>query len=539
MPHMPNHPQSDAPADASSWMASAAILMVFATFMSGLTGLLRDVVIAQQFGRQGPINAYHMAFSLPDLLYFLVAGGALRTGFVPVFTQYLAQGKREQAWRTFSALFWLLALAAGLLSGVGMLIAEPLARLISPGWVADYPDLLGLCAWLMRIMFPAQIFFALGGLLMGTLNAQRHFLWPGMGPIIYNCAIIAGAVLAPVLFGLPTLAYAVLVGAFLGNFAVQMGALQRRGGKLAAVWAPTDEGVRRVLVLALPVMLGLAIAEINFVITKALATHTDPEAGVSTLQYANRLWKFPARIFGAGIAIALFPALAHDYARGEEGQYRRDFSFGMRNVLFLSIPATALIVAMRTPIVRLLYEGRSIDAAGVQAVATVLLWYSFGIIPLGVLYVAARAFYARQDMVTPVWVGGISVAVCVVSALLLAGPYGVAGLAMATSLAGVINTVLLVVLIKRQVGRIDGLRILDSALRVVGPTAVLTAALYGGVWLLERALGVEGKLAQAAIVFAPMLLAGLLFIGTCRLVRVRELASAWSLIARRLRRAGS
>jgi len=606
-------------------MASAAVLMVFATFMSGLTGLLRDVAIGARFGREGA-DAFFNASSIPDLLYFLVAGGALRTGFVPVFTKYLAQGKEQQAWRTFSALFWLLAMGAALLAGVGVLAAEPLARLISPGWVGEHPEILKTCGAMMRIMFPAQVFFALGGLLMGTLNALKHFFWPAMGPIIYNCTIVAGAVLAPWLLGLPTLAYAVLLGAFIGNFLVQLGALRRQGGSsgptsvgrassppsegpgvpgglearptgrgsgrkptvFLAGWKPAlrgggDEGVRRVLILALPVMLGLAIAEINFVITKALATAADPEGGVSTLQYANHLWKFPPRMFGAGIAIALFPALSHDFARGEEDQYRRDFSFGMRNMLFLSLPATALMLGLAGPMVRFLWPG--FDEAGVHAVTTTLLWFSVGIVPLGTVYVAARAFYARHDTVTPVIVGIISVAVCVIAAVLLDGPYKVAGLAMATALSGIVNAGLLMVLLRRAIGerpaignrqsaigerhprvglpppvgrassgagfqpagglearptgKLDGRRIADSVVRVLPAAIIFGAVLYAGGFYLSELLGTGSHVARGLTVLAPMVLGGIVFFAACKLMRVRELDSAWNLIARRFRSSAS
>ncbi len=601
-------------------MASAAVLMVFATFMSGLTGLLRDVAIGARFGREGA-DAFFNASSIPDLLYFLVAGGALRTGFVPVFTKYLAEGKEQQAWRTFSALFWLLAMGAALLAGVGVLAAEPLARLISPGWVGEHPEILKTCGAMMRIMFPAQVFFALGGLLMGTLNALKHFFWPAMGPIIYNCTIVAGAVLAPWLLGLPTLAYAVLLGAFIGNFLVQLGALRRQGGSsgptsvgrassppsegpgvpgglearptgrgsgrkptvFLAGWKPAlrgggDEGVRRVLILALPVMLGLAIAEINFVITKALATAADPEGGVSTLQYANHLWKFPPRMFGAGIAIALFPALSHDFARGEEDQYRRDFSFGMRNMLFLSLPATALMLGLAGPMVRFLWPG--FDEAGVHAVTTTLLWFSVGIVPLGTVYVAARAFYARHDTVTPVIVGIISVAVCVIAAVLLDGPYKVAGLAMATALSGIVNAGLLIVLLEMRVNgsgewrvasgkerngrngssesrvasngkgkavgtpgrrpslatRYSLLATVFSALRVLPPAVIFGAVLYAGGFYLSELLGTGSHWARGLTVLAPMVLGGIVFFAACKLMRVRELDSAWDLIARRFGR---
>jgi putative peptidoglycan lipid II flippase len=518
---------------ATSWMASAAFLMVFATFMSGVTGLLRDVAIGARFDLASA-DAYFNASSVPDLMYFLVAGGALRTGFVPIFTKYMADGKESQAWRTFSSLFWLLALLSGLLAAVGILAAEPLARLISPGWVADHPEMVETCAELMRIMFPAQIFFALGGLLMGTLNAVKHFFWPAMGPIIYNCTIITGAIVAPWMLGLHTLAWAVLIGAFVGNFALQMFALRSRGGRVQALWAPNDEGVRRVILLALPVILGLAIAEINFVITKLLATIAMPEGGVSTLNYANHLWKFPARMFGAGIAIALFPALSMHYASGEEDQYRTDFSFGMRNVLFLTIPSVALMIAIPAPIVRLLFP--AFDAASVAAIATTLSWFSLGIVPLGIVYVVARSFYARHDTVTPVWVGLISVVACVTSALLLIGPFKVAGLAMATSIAGIINAGLLAWLLQHRVGGLDGRRIVASVLRVLPPTVALAAVIYGANFYLEGVLGTAGHMAHLIAVAVPMLLGGLVFVVGCGGVRVEEMSSAVSLITRRFRK---
>lgn len=530
---MSDTPVEEPTPGATSWMASAAYLMVFATFMSGVTGLLRDVAIGAQFGQTGA-DTFFNAASVPDLLYFLVAGGALRTGFVPVFTRFLARGEEDRAWRTFSALFWLLALASGIMSAVGMLAAEPLARLISPGWVAEHPELVQDCTRLMRIMFPAQVFFTLGGLLMGTLNALKHFLWPAMGPIIYNCAIITGAIVAPRLLGLNTLAWAVLAGAFVGNFALQMTTLQLRGGRLAAVWAPTDEGVRRVLALAGPVILGLAIAEINFVITKALATAALSQGGVSTLTYANHLWKFAPRMFGAGIAIALFPALSHDYARGDESQYRRDFSFGMRNVLFLTIPATALMMTIPGPIIRLLFPG--FDAEGVRAVTTTLIWFSLGIVPLGIVYIGARAFYARHDTLTPVWVGLIAVAACVTSAVLLDGPYQVAGLAMATSISGIINATLLVVLLERRVGRLDGRRIALSVLRVLPPTLALGAAAWGAATWLQSQVGTEGHMAHLIVTGGAMIAAGAVFLLGCRLMQVQEMTSAVDLVLRRFKK---
>ncbi len=539
-------------------MANAAILMIFATLASAVTGMFRDIAIGHVYGRTVVADAFYNAATIPDFLYFLVAGGALRTGFVPVFTELMAKGEEDRAWRTFSAIFWLLAMFSAVLAGAGMMLAEPIARFVNPSWAGGSmneslrafleamgllggglegnPDALAVCAQIMRLMFPAQIFFLLGGLLMGTLNARKHFFWPAMGPIIYNSAIIAAALLAPILFGPTTLGIGVLIGAGVGNFGVQVVALRNRGGRLLPVFRPTP-AVRRVVMLALPVMLGLAIAEINFAITKILANAVEGEGGVSTLNYANHLWKLPARVIGAGIAIALFPALAEHFALGDEKRYTRDFSFGMRNVIFLTLPATALTMVLAQPSVALLWPGFSPE--GIQAVSLTLWWFSFGIVPLGAVYIGARAFYARHDTMTPVWIGAISVVACFTSALWLAGRYGVPGLAMATSVSGIINAAGLLVLLQVRVGGLDGREIATSVLRVIPATLVMTAVASASLWALQSYLpggGTGGGVERLLTVAVPLGLGALAFIGVARAMGLRELESAWRMMAKRFSR---
>ncbi len=553
-PIRPGAAPEEASSGATAWMANAAILMMFATLASAITGMFRDIAIGHVYGRTVIADAFYNAATIPDFLYFLVAGGALRTGFVPVFTEMVAKGEEDRAWRTFSALFWLLSMLAAMLAGTGVLLAEPLARFVNPSWAGGEmsggmraflealglmkgglegnPQALEICARIMRLIFPAQIFFLLGGLLMGALNARRHFFWPAMGPIIYNCSIIGAALLAPVLFGPSTLGYGVLLGAFIGNFALQMFALRGVGGRLMAVFRPT-RGVRRVVLLALPVMLGLAIAEINFAITKILANAVDGDGGVSTLNYANHLWKLPARVIGAGIAIALFPALADHYARGQAEQYQRDFSFGIRNVVFLTLPATALMMVLAEPSVKLLWYNFTDE--GVRQVAVTLLWFCAGIIPLAIVYIAARAFYARHDTMTPVWIGALSVMACLSSAMWLAGTYRVAGLAMATSIAGIINAVLLLVMLQVRVGGLGGREIARSIVRMIPATVALTAVAWGVLVLLRSALP-AGRPAQMVLVLGPMSAGTLAFIAVARAMRLRELTSAWALLAKRFGR---
>ncbi len=538
MADIPNASNAEATSSAQRGLAAAASLMVVAIFASAITGLIRVMLLARQFGTTGEINAYVQAFSVPDFIYFLMAGGALRTGFVPVFTEYLATDKVKQAWKTFSSTLWLLVIVGTVLTGLGIIFAPQLARLISPGWVTKHPDLMDLCVRLMRIMFFAEIFFVIGGLLMGTLNSLKHFFWPAMGPIIYNLVIITSILLAAAQENLYLLAYGVVIGALLGSFLLQVPPLRRLGGRLLMSLDPRDPGMHRVMKLALPVVFGLAVAEINLIITRALATQVDPLHGPIVLEYANRLWKLPTRMFGAGIAIVLFPTLAEHYAKGATALFRRDFSFGMRNTLFLAVPSAVGMMVLREPIVRLLFEGGDFTAQDTAVVGDALLWFAPGIVGLAAFYIVARAFYARHDTITPLWVGAVSIGVCVATALALMQTMQVSGLALATSVSAIANATMLMWILHKRVAGLVGPRMVRSMAKLVLPTAALGMTCWSIMescqWLINHGYLDTASLATRLVtVLVPTSLGTLVFIGLCMLFRVEELQSAWHLVRRR------
>ena len=528
--------ENPSPVAPSSGVVGAAVLMMSVSLLSAIAGLVRAMALTWHYGLTEDLNAYFQAFRIPDFVYFLVAGGAMRTGFVPVFAAYLARRQAAQAWRTFRATLWFMAVVGALVVALGMVFAGPLTVLIAPGWRQEAPRLFSLTTYLMRVMFPAELFMLVGGLLMGTLNAQKHFLWPGVGPIFYNVVIIVAAVVAPLLWGLPTVAYAVPVSALLCNVLMQIPPLARRGAQWRFLLDLRDEGFKQVFRLALPIIFGLAIAEINLLVTAALATSVDPLNGAVAMEFANRLWKFPTRIIGAGIAIAIFPHLAEHYALGNREGFRRDFSFGMRSTLFLTLPPALAMLTLADPLNRLLFHT---SEARYLVSAQALGWYGLGIVPLSAVYILARAFYARHDTVTPVWVGITSVAVCVGFALWLGRPMGVGGLALATSLANLTNAGLLAVVLQRRVGGLDGGRILSSLLRQIVPCAAFAGLCWGGLRLSYAYLGTAGVLAKLVAVFGPLSVATVGFLLLAWLFRVEELTSARNLLLRRFRRRSS
>jgi putative peptidoglycan lipid II flippase len=525
---------------AGQGLASAALLMVFVTLVSRIAGMIQIMVIAAIFGTKGDINSFWAAFTIPDLLYFLMAGGAARTAFVPVFTEYIARGKMKEGWRVFSSVFYLLVILGGTIVLLGTVFAPQIARLSALGWLGSEPGRVDVCAHIMRILFPAQLFLVIGGLLMGTLNAFKHFLWPAVGPIVYDVFFIIGAFAAGVCIShgmsqqqaLDVMALAVVFGAIFGNVLVQIPPLARRGAKLQAVLDIHDEGVQRVIRLALPVILGLAISEINWVVVRILATMCESDAQ-SILAYANRLWKLPSGLFAAAIAIAVFPNLSEHYARKDEDGYRRDFSFAMRNTLFMVLPATVAFGVLATPIVRMLYQRHSFGADMSPVVGNVIVWLTPGMFALAINYIVARAFYARHNTVTPVIAGAISFVACIAVGWWGALKMGVLGLALATSVSAVANAGLLMVWLKCQVGRLDGARILRSTFKMIPGCLALTAVCWFGAEFLAARLGTVRELAKFLTVVVPLGLGTVAYIACCAALRAEELTSAWRLVFRR------
>ncbi|MCD6350727.1 MAG: murein biosynthesis integral membrane protein MurJ, partial [Armatimonadetes bacterium] len=495
-------------------------------------GAVRTVLFAWKFGAEGPPNAFFQASRIPDLVYFLIAGGALRSGFVPVFTKYWAEGRREQAWRTFSALFWFLLLLGGSIVAVGIAFAPQLAVLIGPGWAKEHAELLPLCAKLMRLMFPAQLFFVLGGLLMGTLNARQHFLWPGMGPIVYNLFVVGAILAARGKEDLVMVAAILPLGALVGNVLLQVAPLKRLGGRLQLLFDLRDEGLKRTLALAAPVVFGLAIAELEFLIMSVLATLADPRSGPSTLVYANLLWRTPTRVFGGGISIALFPSLAYHFAEGASDKFRRDFSFAVRTAIFMAAPVTVGLLLLAEPTVGLLYQRGQFTAEDVGQVAETLLAFSLGILPLTIYYLVARAFYARHDTRTPVLVGLLGLAVCVAAGWLLMGPLGVPGLALAIALATAVNTVVLWAILARRVGALGTAELLAMVLRLLVPLGALAAACWGAA-ALTPALGYGTIVQRLLTLLIGLVGGGGLYVGLASVMGFEELQRAIAVLRRR------
>jgi putative peptidoglycan lipid II flippase len=474
--------------------------------LSRAAGLAREMIIGARFGTSAELDAYLAAFRLPDLLFQLVAGGALGSAFIPVFSGCLARRDLTGAWRLFSAVTNLVLVIMTAFAGLAALLAPLLVRyVLAPGFTPPQQE---LTASLMRWMLISTVIFGVSGIIMGALNSFQHFLLPALAPLLYNLAIIAGAwFLAPDL-GIHGLVVGVVAGAAL-HLDVQLFGLWWLRVQYYPTLGLADPRVREVGRLMAPRVLGLAAVQLNFWINTVLASAL-PAGSLSALNYAWLLMLLPQGIVAQAVATAAFPTFAALEARGQYAELRQVLSRTLRGVLFLSIPAAAGLFAWRVPLVRMLLERGEFTSHSTELTAYALAFYAFGLIGHSVVEIVSRAFYALHDTRTPVAIGIGSMALNVLLSLTLRGPLGYAGLALANTLATSLEMALLLWLLARRLGGLDGSKLWSTTLRAGLAAAALALPLQwaAGRWSHSPALlvGAAGLVAGAAIYLAATVL---------------------------------
>ena len=484
---------------------------MLAFVFSRVLGLLREVVIGARFGTSADLDAYLAAFRLPDLLYQLIAGGALGSAFIPTFARRLATGDQDGAWRLTSAVINIVTLLLAAAAFLAAIFAPTLvAALVAPGFD---PDAQAQTVALMRLMLIAPIIFGASGVIMGALNAQQHFLLPAVAPILYNLAIIAGALFLSPSLGARGLAIGVVAGAA-GHLLIQLPGLARFGARYFPTFDVRDAGVQQVARLMGPRVLGLAIVQINFLVNINLASRLG-EGAVSALNYAWLLMLLPQGVFAQSIATAAFPTFAAQAARDQIDEMRRTLSGALRATLFLSLPAAVGLIVLRLPLVQLLLQRGAFTADSTQAVAYTLQFFALGLAAHSALEIVTRAFYALHDTRTPVIVGAAAMGLNVILSLLLIGPLAQGGLALANSIATTLETLALAWLIRGRLGGIEGRRVWRALLRSGLAAAAMGLALFG---LLQLPIDSAPLIAAAGIA-----LGAVVYGGAALLLRAEEL----------------
>ncbi|MCU0514757.1 MAG: murein biosynthesis integral membrane protein MurJ, partial [Anaerolineae bacterium] len=477
----------------------AALVTLFGFVASGVLGIVRLLILSQQFGTAEAMDTFYAAQRIPELIFVLVAGGALGSAFIPLFARQREQDAAA-AWRLASAVMTLAALAAAALGLLVIVLAPWLVEVILlPGRTAAAR---ALTVDLMRLMMVTPCIFAISGLVMGILQAHGLFFLPSLAISMNNIGLIIGAlVIAPALPPAETLAqvgpnniYGLAYGAVLSavlHLVVQLPGLVRLRAPLRPLPDPRVPGVRRVLALMLPRVLGLAVVQVNFVVNIILAS-TMIEGSLSALNIAFTLMFTALGIIAQSIGSAVFPTLAALYSQGDAAGFKDRLAAAMRGVLFLALPATAVFIVLGTPLVSI-FERDQWNSDSTAATAWALAFYATGMAGFALLEVLSRAFYAIADTWTPVLVGlGAMLANILLSLVLVRvigdpgslarGAFG--GLALANALTTLVEALVLWGLMRRRMGTLHDGQILGAALRTLLAVAAMTAVLL----LLAQAL---------------------------------------------------
>lgn len=470
-------------------LARAATVVMAAFVLSRVLGLGREVFIGNQFGTSRELDAYLAAFRIPDLIFQLIAGGALGSAFIPTFTGYLVNGRDSEAWRLASSIVNLVLVV---LTGCAILAAvfAPwlVGRVVAPGFTAEQQM---LTVRLMRLMLLSPIVFGVSGVAMGILNSYQHFLLPALAPAVYNLCIIGGAAMLAPSLGVFGLAWGVVVGSVL-HLGIQTPQLLRKGFAYRPLIDVFHPGVREVGRLMLPRVLGLATVQINFLVNTFLASGL-AGGSLAALNYAWMLMLLPQGVFAMGIATAAFPTFSDLAARGKSQELRQTVSDTLRLILYLAIPSSVALILLREPLTGLLLQRGRFDPSSTTTVAWALQFYALGLVAHSTLEIVTRAFYSLHDTRTPVLIGAGAMTVNIILSLILIGPLLHGGLALANSLATIGETAVLLVLMRRRLGGLEGGPMLRSVAKTGAASLVMALGLAGfGRWTEGSHIVVQG-----------------------------------------------
>ncbi len=471
----------------SSKLARSAGVIGIATMTSRVLGVLREAVLAKTFGAGFAMDAFNVAFKIPNLLRDLFAEGAMTSAFVPTFTRTLSTRDRDAAWRLGSLVVNSLLIVTGALVILGMIFAYPITSLIAPKF-AEVPGKLELTTLLTRVMLPFLTTVAIAVAMMGMLNSLHRFFVPALSPATFNVAtILCAIVLAPFFarLGVPpilSIAIGTLLGG-VGQIVLQWPSLRREGFRYRPVVDFNDPDLREILRLMVPGTLGLAAVQINVLVNTYLAT-SQQEGAVSWLNYAFRVMYLPIGLFGVSIATAALPDISRQAAAEDLAAIRRIVSSGLRLMLMLNVPATVGLLVLAEPIVSLLLErGRFTPDDTIQTAAA-LMFYAPGLLGYSAVKIASPTFYSLRDSRTPVIVSMISVAANLGINLALVRVMGFRGLALGTALAAMINAGVLLWLLGRRLEGLEAGRIAVAFTKILLASAAMgAAAYYTSAWL--------------------------------------------------------
>jgi putative peptidoglycan lipid II flippase len=511
-------------------IARSAVLVMIGMVLSNLIGLARTTLLASLFGTGFALDSFLAANRVPEMIFNLVAGGALASAFVPMYMDFLVRQDRSSADRLASSIATWLFTSLGACSLLCAIWPEPILHwLIVPGFS---PEQVHATADLLRILLLSPILFGFSGLLMGVLNSHHRFFFSAIAPMFYPLGQIFGAVVLAPTMGVSGLAWGAVLGAFL-HLAVQLPAWFALRSRFRPSWGRDMPAVREVVRLMAPRLVGQSAVQFNFMVNLFLAS-TQPSGSITAVQLGWSLMMMPEIAIAQAAAVAALPSFSAQASRGEYEALRTSLVALLRAVFFLALPASLGLILLGDSLVRVIFERGAFNARSTEMVTWALSLYAAGLFSHSLLEVLTRGYYALKDTLTPVIFSTVGVGVNIVLSILFVYLFGaigwlpLGGLALATTLASVIETSILMILLRRRLGGLLDAAARSSFLQTIAASGVMSAALIA--WRFGTGSG-----APALVALGGMGLGVLVYGVVAWRIGSHEARSLWGIVRNRLR----
>lgn len=514
----------------------ATLVVMITLFLSRILGFVRETIVAGVFGATYQTDAFYAAFAIPDMMYDLLIAGALSAGFMPVFTEYLAKDDEDGAWKAANTFITVAIIFIVVFNILGMIFAKYLVPLVAAG-VVDDPRKYKLTVELTRVMLPAVTFTVIAGLLKGILNSYKRFRVSAYGPVVYNIGIILGAALLGRQFGIYGMAVGVIIGAIF-NALVQTPEFLKVGGKFTLKIDLKNPGYKKMLHLMGPSLVGLAFVRLNLLLNQNIASLLD-DGSITALRYAQRIMMLPIGIFSASISTTIFPTMSQLIAKKEYKEFTDTFSLGLRTLTFITIPSSVGLIALNTPVVRLLFKHGAFTEESLKMTAFALVFYSIGIIGQSIVPIIIRGFYSIQDTITPVVIGFVVLIFNLILNLSFVkfSHLAIGGIAFSTSLTSILEMILLYRMLGRKIRGLKTRELMSSGIKSLIASIIMGLAAFLSSRAIEAVIGYSSKMAQLIGVGVPIVIALIVYVAAAYILKMPELKIVVDMARRKVKHA--
>lgn len=510
---------------------SAAVIIMGTVIFSQILGLIRQRLLASIFGASSHLGVYLAATRLPDFLFQLVIAGALTSAFIPVFSDYLSHGKKEEGHQIASTFLLFFMMIFIFLSIFLFIFANPIAKLVAPGFSAKE---ISLMADLTRIIIFGQLVFIVGSFFSAVLQSYNHFFIPGIAASFYNLGIIIGIVALSPIIGIFSAAYGVVLGSLI-FVVVQLPVVKKIGFAFRPQLNIQNKGVRKIILLMWPRTISIAVFQLGTLATLTLVSFlVNPGRNYVIFDYAQTLAFAPVALFGQTISQAAFPVLSRERERLLE--FKTTFITSFNQMLYLVFPVSALFFVLRIPIVRLVFGTGQFDWSATVLTGKTLAFFTFSIFSQAVIYLVSRGFYALHDTKTPLIVGTYTTLLMIALGFIFILPlhFGVESIAAAYGIASFINLTWMMIELNKKVGGFDTAQLFIPLLKICGATFFMGFALYIPIKLLDQLVFDTTKTVNLIMLTGISSLAGLsLYLLLTWIFSVKE-AKTYLLLFRKL-----